>query len=269
VHYAIGVARGPDRQLFRPACVRERSCHSHGRESVPSRGWIAFADQLREAARNFYGTPIREFLPRIVKELESITAAVKESVKEHERTFLSKYPANVHPQVSRAAQRFALAAAAGELATALGITGWEAGVATTAVQTCFDAYLGRRGHLGAGEIEAGVEQVRRFIILHGASRFAEEDGEKDEQGLMVLNRAGFKIGSAYCVYREIFRDEITAGHDWRIVEQALAERGLLRKDSRGKLTCVAKNPLSGRAIRVYWLNPEITGDPVAGDEDED
>lgn len=217
-----------------------------------------FADQLREATQNFYGSPIRAFLAEIVKQ----PGAVAEALKKHQRTFHQEHcAADVHGQVSRAAQRFALVAAAGELATALGITGWDEGAATESAKRCFDAFLKMRGHTGAAEIEAGIEQVRRFFIQHGASHFVTGDsGDLDEQGRTVLNRAGFKIGSAYCVYPEVFRTEITAGFDWQIIGEALAQRELIRRDKQGNLTCTAKNPISGKTIRVYWFQPEITGD---------
>lgn len=85
----------------------------------------------------------------------------------------------------------------GELAAAMGVTDWPKGAATSVAKVCFGAWLKYRGHTGAAEIEAGIEQVRRFFILHGASRFtAGVSAEVDAGGRTVLNRVGFKIGGA-------------------------------------------------------------------------
>ena len=64
-------------------------------------------------------------------------------------------------------------AAAGELATEWGITGWRAGEATESAQRCFSNWLERRGTTGASDVEAGIRQVRAFIAANGASRFQQ------------------------------------------------------------------------------------------------
>ena len=58
-------------------------------------------------------------------------------------------------EVKRAADRFAVIAAAGELASEWGITGWGAGEATVAAKRCFLDWLNRRGTTGASDVEAG------------------------------------------------------------------------------------------------------------------
>ncbi|MGO9056954.1 MAG: DUF927 domain-containing protein [Candidatus Binataceae bacterium] len=218
----------------------------------------AFADQLKDATQKYYGTAIRAFLTEIVEQRGAVAAAVQK----HQHAFLKECcAADAHGQVNRAAARFALVAAAGELATALGITRWDEGAATGAAKQCFEAYLKMRGHSGAAEIEAGIEQVRTLFIQYGASRFAAADlGDVDGQGRTVLNRAGFKNGSAYCVHPAVFKNEITAGFDWRAIAEALAERGLLRRDKEANLTCTAKNPDSRKTIRVFCFEPDITGE---------
>lgn len=60
-------------------------------------------------------------------------------------------PASTSGQAHRAAARFNLAPAAGELATAMGITVWPDGIATTPARLCLNAWLNERG--GAGNFE--------------------------------------------------------------------------------------------------------------------
>ena len=74
-------------------------------------------------------------------------------------------------QVSRVASRFALIAAAGELATLWGIVPWPGGTASEAVAACFRAWLEHRGGTGPAEIREGLAQVRAFLEAHGSSRF--------------------------------------------------------------------------------------------------
>lgn len=60
---------------------------------------------------------------------------------------IEKYRAAMVPeaasgQVRTVGSRFALLAAAGELATSAGITGWAAGAAAAGARKCFEAWLG-------------------------------------------------------------------------------------------------------------------------------
>ena len=67
----------------------------------------------------------------------------RQAIKER-REFLTYYvPEGASGQVQRFARRFALVATARELATKLGITGWEQGEALTGTVACFKAWLGR------------------------------------------------------------------------------------------------------------------------------
>jgi uncharacterized protein (DUF927 family) len=228
-----------------------------------------FADSLRAATQRNYGTAARAFLSEIVKETQRIADAIRRAQGE----FVSRnLPTGATEQVRRAAMRFGLIAAAGELAGAFGTTGWESGIATDAAAVCFAAWLERRGHSGPAEIEAGIEQVRTFFALHGASRFGTStDSGVDAHGRTVLNRAGFRrTDGSFCVFPEIYRSEITAGHDWRALADALAVRSLLRRDSTGKARMPAAiwEPGSGRTIRMFVFEPSVVGEEVAGDEHE-
>jgi putative DNA primase/helicase len=213
-----------------------------------------FADALRDATQKYYGTAARAFL----KELMQRRDQVADSVRQARDNFIKEHlPDGADRQVSRAATRFGLVAAAGELATALGITGWENGTATEAAATCFAAWLKRRGHTGSAELEAGIQKVREFFQLHGESRFSSD--QNDARGRVVLNRAGFRKGGDYCVFPEIFRSEIAAGFDWRALAEELANRGLLRRGTDGKIQRQVRNPEDGEGIRLICFTPAILG----------
>jgi putative DNA primase/helicase len=83
----------------------------------------------------------------------------------------TQLPENASAQVRSVCGRFALVAAAGSLATALGLTGWPDDAADCSSAACFCAWLERRGSAGDHDIEAGIRQVIAFIEAHGSSRF--------------------------------------------------------------------------------------------------
>ena len=223
-----------------------------------------FADALRNATQRNYGTAARAFLPEIAKHAERIA----DKVREYRDAFIAQHrPAGASEQVGRGAARFGLVAAAGELATVLGLTGWDADAATEAAGACFEAWLALRGHAGPAEIEAGIEQVRHFFALHGGSRFGMGNASDiDSHGRTVLNRAGFCKDGNFWVYPEVFRKDIAAGYDCRALTDALAARALLRRDKDGKVQCPVRDPGSGKLIRMLCFMPAILGEEVADDE---
>jgi uncharacterized protein (DUF927 family) len=75
-----------------------------------------FADRLRIATQKYYGTAARAFLTEIVRKLEQASDALRKS---RDDFIQERCPPNADGQVRRAATRFGLVAAAGELATAL------------------------------------------------------------------------------------------------------------------------------------------------------
>src|SRR5262249_14397613 len=140
---------------------------------------------LAHASKTIHGSPIIAFLKHAAEKREDLTEEVRhirdEFVKRH-------VPAESAGEVYRVASSFGLIAAAGELATLLGITPWKRGEALASVETCFLAWIDRRGGTGARDIESGVRAVRAFVQVHGASRF-HDLRDKDAR---VVNRAGFK-----------------------------------------------------------------------------
>jgi putative DNA primase/helicase len=73
--------------------------------------------------------------------------------------------------VKRVAARFALIAAAGEIATIAGITVWQLGEAISACQKSFKLWLENKGSTSDFERKRLLDQVRGFIELHNGSRF--------------------------------------------------------------------------------------------------
>jgi uncharacterized protein (DUF927 family) len=220
----------------------------------------AFARRMRDGARRFYGAPLRPYLAFIVRN----RAATEKAIKDFHTDFLKRVPAGASGEVHRAAHRFALIAAAGELATDAGITGWAKGESICAAARCFENWLAARGTAGAGDVEAGIKQVKGFLEAHGASRFQSAKTRLDAGGASthekVINRAGFRIDEGgetvqYLVLSEVFQREVCEGFDYRTVAKALAERGYLERQAP-HLTKKCRLPEIGTA-RVYAINSSL------------
>ena len=94
----------------------------------------AFADHLKQAAATHYGHALTAFVTELVKDRERLTQYLREG----RDTLASELCAGIEDgQIRRVAQRFAIVAAAGELATAFGLTGWEPEEAERAAKAVF------------------------------------------------------------------------------------------------------------------------------------
>lgn len=219
----------------------------HGFRSADS-----FAKYLTDAARKCYGSPIRGYLAAVFQNRDALIRAVRNVQSDFKtRNIL----ADASGEVLRAASRFALVAAAGEFATAEGITGWQEGEALAAAEGLFQSWVDRRGTSGNSDAEAGVRQVRAFIEAHGSSRFQSDSDSK------VVNRAGFKLtdedDSEYLIFPEVFRREVCAGFDARALARELARRGFLRREPGKHLTVRARPPEGGKSVRMYAVSGSV------------
>ena len=152
-------------------------------------GPAALADALTTAAATSYGTAGRLWLEWACEHYAELPGRLREMIQRYTDKFV---PEGAGEQVRRAGVRFALVAAAGELATEAGITGWPKGEARGALSRCFNAWLESRGHSGNGEDYAMHRQVRRFLELHGAGRFTWWNRGADDHSPNTLMRAGFR-----------------------------------------------------------------------------
>ena len=196
----------------------------------------AFARHLTESARHCYGTPIRAFLKTLVEEKER---AAQSAVALRDQ-FLERYvPAGASGEVRRAASRFALVAAAGELAAQAGVTGWREGEALHAAGVCFGSWLNGRPTTAA-TAENAIRRVRHFLETQPA--------------------LGKQSGSpAYPVPPEIFRRDLCAGFDPKMVLQILKEQGYLEHDP-GRFEKSVRLPGAGTR-RVYSIKARILDQP--------
>lgn len=218
-----------------------------------------FSRHLKQRASEHYGAAIRVFLKRLTSSREDAERMIRDRIN----AFVDRTrPSGADPQVQRVCRRFGLIAAAGELATAYGITGWSPGEADRAAERCFRDWLEQRGHTGAADVQEAISQIRQFVELHGDSRFAEADADT---GRIVLNRVGFKrTGDAgdpeYLVLPEAFKKDLCQGFDPAIVCSELVRRGMLVPDKNGRFSTVHRIRSLKRPQRVYHLTSKVLGD---------
>jgi putative DNA primase/helicase len=211
-----------------------------------------FSRMLCANAEKYHGTAGKAFLKALIEDLPKNLDRLRALIEDFKQ---KNTPVNADGQVLRVLNRFALVAAAGSLATQLGITGWTQEDAVWAAQVCFEAWLKNRGGLSAQEGTEILRQVRRFFEQHGDSRFTPFDREDDQK---TINRAGYRKqvdgGIHYFVLTESFKQEVCAGFDLSIAVDILREKKWLLPDADGKNTRAEKLPCSASTIRCYRLD---------------
>lgn len=220
----------------------------------------AFADQLKGAAASCYGTAFPAFLRALAADLERARGFLRGAMAALADELAGGDAAG---QVRRVAQRFALIAAAGELATVHGLTGWPRGEAEAAARRCFADWLGARGGSGESEPREMVRAVQAFIGQHSEGRFTPMERAEDDRAPRTLARAGWRVesveGLEHWVLAECWRREVCAGFDPVAVARELAARGMLKPEAEGRYTRRERVKGSG-AVRVYRLLPGLLGE---------
>ena len=224
----------------------------------------AIADAIKRAAKSAYGTAGPEFVRRLIAEGTDENARLALGMID---TFREKMvPANADGQIQRAADRFGLVAAAGEIAIALGVVPWPKGEAKRAVETCFAAWLDARGGSEPFEVREAIGRVRAFIEAHGESRF---EALPKDSSRTVSNRVGYQKGDGdtrqWLVFPEAWRNEVLPGHDPKATAGWLAERGMLK---RGKDGLQVVHKVDGKPCRFYLITAEILAGGIADEPEE-
>lgn len=229
----------------------------------------ALADGLKRACAAHHGQACGQWLEALTADPVGVAGELRRT---RDAVLASLCGDVTAGQVRRVAARFALVAAAGELATSRGLTGWSEGEAVRAARACFAAWLAARGTDGESEPVAMVAQVREFIASNGEARFSPwRDSDADHKPRTV-KRAGFRRGKddmgglAYYVFADVFRSEVCAGFDYRQVARVLAERGALRLPGRaGDFTRSERLP-DGQKARMYVVLPDELEDDAGGED---
>ncbi len=239
---------------------------------------------VQHNAARCYGTVGRAWLEYLVDHTEGLGATLRERMDAIEAQIV---PAGASGQVKRGGRRFALIAAAGEMATAAGLTAWPVGEAIRAAHACFSAWLSLRGGAGSSEKASMVRQVCAFLETHGDGRFAMWHRAADDHAAKTLHRAGVRrmlnedgepiktnsqhgvefgdrmpaalgegVSFEYFVLAETFKTEVCKGFDVQAVCAVLVEHGGLIVKEPGRYSIKTKLPGIGPA-RCYRIPPAI------------
>ena len=210
----------------------------------------ALAKAIKLAAISNYGTAGPAFVRKLISDAvngDDVRGMVEQFVK-------ATIPAGADGQVERAAQRFGLISAAGELAVRFGIVPWPAGAPRDAAAWALGRWIELRGGTEPAEARQAIECVRLFIEQHGDARFASDADTRP-----VANRAGYRKGDGaereWWVLPEVWRAEICAGHDAQFVARVLAMAGMLRTQAEG-LQCKVRVGKDA-TLRAYVVTAAI------------
>lgn len=218
----------------------------------------AFADQLKASAAAHYGHAFPAFLDALIRDLPKFRNLLANGTDRLAEDLAGPDAAG---QVRRVAQRFALIASAGELATLFKLTGWETGEAIKSIRRCFADWLRDRGTRGNTEPAAMLAAVRGFLEINGEARFTEitKGGDRRDHAPRTINRAGFVRmdevdRKEFLILREVFRKDVCKGFDHRAVSRVLADLGALKVESNCH---TSTERVDGTRMRVYRILPGI------------
>jgi putative DNA primase/helicase len=155
-------------------------------------------------------------------------------------------PPNATGEVSRAIRRFAIVAAAGEIATAHKLTGWKVGECFAAAEKCFTAWMEYRRMFDP--VAKAVDRVRRFI-LDNEERFEVVGGDA------LTEKVGYKKKGSYLIFPEVFRDEVCAGTKPDDIARCLENARYLNTSGKNRLT--KQERISGELAYYYSVSDKI------------
>lgn len=247
-------------------------------------GGAAFAKHVTHQAQAVYGATGRAWLEWLTANADSLKASIRTGA---DALATQLIPKDSSGQVERVGARFALVGAAGEMATAAGLSGWRVGESEQAARACFGAWLAARGGNGNGEVNAMLRAVRRFLETHGEGRFAMWHRSADDHAPKTLQRAGVRrmlnadgepiktdnqhgqeygsrmpaalgegVSFEYFILPETFRSEVCQGFDYQAVCRVLLEHGCLSPSAGRSFDCRTRLPGLGMAT-CYRITPHI------------
>lgn len=184
------------------------------------------SEHIAQSTEKYHGTAGRLFIRQLLDDLEQ----AKQHATERMAAFMATIP-ELSGQARRVAKRFAIAAAALELAAP--VTGLPVGVGMAGVKKCFDEWLEANG-AGKHEDRRIIEQAEDFIAQHAlGTRFMEwsdKSTNKDHAG--YRKQEGEKL--ELWVIRRVFADEIAQSFDEAKVCRVLADNGLLKYNHKNR-----------------------------------
>lgn len=224
-----------------------------------------FADRLKEATHQQHGTAFRAYLKQLVQDRPTHLQTIKNYREQWKEEYL---PAAVDSQVGRVADSFATLAAAGELATDFGLTGWPAGAAGEGIALCFHAWIEARGGTGNQEEADILAYVCNHFEANGSAQYTYINLRPQDD--KVMYRMGYRDDKGdFYVLPHRFTSELCqkAGFDQKQVIAVLLKHHYLLPGGDGRPTMTkrvysldAQNPdAAKKSERVYHIDSSIVG----------
>jgi putative DNA primase/helicase len=141
----------------------------------------AYSDALKSDALRVYGTAGLAFIEGLTADPAGYDNRARIRIQEIKGKLLESIPPS-DGQAHRVAARFALAAAAGELAREILDLPWGEGEPEQAAIACFNAWREARGGEGPTEVVAAMNALRAATQSHGESRFRHLDSIPSTDG---------------------------------------------------------------------------------------
>ena len=202
------------------------------------------ADILKTLTGQYYGTAGMSWLNYITQYKELVIRDASSLIKE----FMSDY-GHVESQAYRVGKRMAVVAAAGELATRAGITGWQDGQAIAAAKICFENWLDNYGHDGKQEDRQIIGHIAGYLEKYSGSRF-QTVGSRAQR---ISKKSGYyKRDDDLYLFGTYTFEEICLPYSKSQVINILRSHNLLRfnEDARSSMKLNNKNIDYGRAYAV-------------------
>jgi putative DNA primase/helicase len=187
----------------------------------------AFSIELTAAARANYGCIGREFVAWLIAN----KASVKDWVGSSENRILAQLDPGAAPTVRRATRKFAILAAALEMAADAGLTGWTREESFQAVCTTWQRWLSVFG-LASRDDERLIEQANAALASHQFSRFVllpQTDKEPIVPNMLGYKRVDANGDTIFFVLSHAFKDEIAKGYEPKKACKVLHDAGMLGK----------------------------------------
>ncbi|WP_349928915.1 DUF927 domain-containing protein [Acinetobacter sp. A1-4-2] len=192
-------------------------------------------NRINELASQHYGHAGIKWLEYLTQDKDTVMQKAQVLLD----SFIEQYSHVKNGQASRVLRRFALVAAAGELATQAGITGWQQGRAFEAIAQCFNTWLGSLGNGENMEETKTLEHIKAFFEANGTSRFEDLTVIRQADGEVIRQRIHNRVGyydpeeKTYLVSPTMFKKEMCIGMNEASVKKALIKHGWIKEFIEG------------------------------------
>lgn len=224
-----------------------------------------FAVELTKAARSNYGVVGRAFVEWLAVHKDAVKGLVLQTEADMLAALEADHP-NAAPAAQRATRKWAVLAAAAEMASEAGITGWTTTEARTWVMQTWARWLSAFGTKDRDD-ERLIEKAAGVLLMNEAARFMSLKGDADEKP--IHNLMGHKRivegETVFWVFKAAFVGEVIAGYEKDHACRVLHEAGMLDRRSDGKGFMFNKGKGIGDVYVMYAIQPTGEASDDGGD----